>query len=419
MIVKQLMLRWVRYIVASLVLVVFSASAYSQTVEDTFSIYFHTSSAVFDKQYRDNEKRAEEFFRIFNAFRSVSGVSVIKVEAIGAASPEGPVAYNEFLSKARMCTLRRIIRNKSNYPDSLIVYSNLGEDWEAMARVVENDPDVLSKGEVLDVIRNYVSGDKVKKLLTINLGRSYSYICDNIYPNVRAARITYAIDLSGLVAEPEFEEYELEIPDEDIFADLQVDSTLNITIPQLQPQVVCRIAVKSNAVGWGFGVPNIAAEIDLIPHLSINIPFYYSGGYDYFSPYVKFRGIVFQPEVRWYPWLKDQRNSGLFVGGHLGIGWYNFALNGDYRIQDANGNRPAFGGGLSVGYKRRFKKNPAWGVEFALGAGVYNAKYDLLYNEENGPYYIKGIKKTWFGVDNAAVSFFYDFDIKRRGGDRR
>ena len=412
-----MVLKLVRYVIAGLLLAVFSTSAYSQTVEDTLCVYFHKSSAVYNKVYKDNEARAEEFFRVFNAFQSVSDVKVLKVETIGVASPEGQSAFNEILSKARMAALRRIIRNKSDYPDSLIRYSNLREDWGELAKVVANDSNIVFKDKVLDVIKNY-EGNKIDKLLTIGYGRPYWYIYHNIYPEVRAARITYTVDLSGLVAPAEFEECELEILDEDIFADLQVDSTLNITIQQPQPQCVFKMEVKTNAIGWGFGVPNIAAEIDLIPHLSINIPFYYSGGYDYFSPYVKFRGIVFQPEVRWYPWLKDQRNSGLFVGGHLGIGWYNFALNGDYRIQDADGNRPAFGGGLSVGYKHRFKKNPAWGVEFALGAGVYNAKYDIFYNVENGPYYKSGIRKTWFGIDNAAVSFFYDIDIKKKGGKR-
>jgi hypothetical protein len=386
-------------------------------VEDTLCVYFHKSSAVYNKVYKENEARAEDFFRVFNAFQSVSDIKVLKVETIGVASPEGKSAFNEILSKARMDALRRIIRNKSDYPDSLIQYSNLREDWGELAKAVANDSNIVFKDKVLDVIRNY-EGNKIDKLLTIGYGGPYWYIYHNIYPEVRAARITYTVDLSGLVAPTEFEECELEIPDEDIFADLQVDSTLNITIQQPQPQSVFKMEVKTNAIGWGFGVPNIAAEIDLIPHLSVNIPFYYSGGYDYFSPYVKFRGIVFQPEIRWYPWLKDQRNSGLFVGGHLGIGWYNFALNGDYRIQDHGGRRPAWGGGIGGGYVMQFRKHPAWGVEFSLGAGVYDALYDKFYNEENGPIAESAVRKVFFGIDNAAVSFTYKFGLKRKEGKK-
>jgi hypothetical protein len=106
------------------------------------------------------------------------------------------------------------------------------------------------------------------------------------------------------------------------------------------------------------------------------------------------------------------------VGAHLGLGWYNYALDGNFRIQDQDGDCPSWGGGLAVGYTFQFKSNPRWGMEFALGAGVYDSKYDLFYNEVNGPYYKRGLHKTWFGIDNAAVSFTYKFDMKKKGGNK-
>lgn len=406
-----------RYVLVSLMLTFFVAPAFSQVVGDTLRIYFHKESAIYNKTYKDNEARAEKFFQKFNALRSVSGAVVLKVETCGVASPEGQVAFNEIISKARMSALARIVRSKTDYPDSLIRFSNSSSDWGELAKEIAADDKVSSKQDVLDIINNY-QGDKIKKLLSVDYGRPYWYIYHNIYPKVRAAKIIYSVDLSALVSEPEITDDEEWACDEYLFDSLQVDSTLGITIQHPSEETLLSFEVKTNALGWGLGMVNFAAEVDIIPHLSVNVPFYYSGGYDYFSPYVKFRGVVLQPEVRYYPWLKDEKNDGFFVGGHLGLGWYNYALNGDYRIQDAGGNRPAFGGGLSLGYKLRFKKHPSWGVEFAIGAGVYNAKYDIFYNEENGPYYRKDVRKTWFGIDNAAVSFFYEFDIKRKGGKR-
>ena len=176
--------------------------------------------------------------------------------------------------------------------------------------------------------------------------------------------------------------------------------------------------LKINAIGLGMAIPNVAVEFDIIPHLSIALPFYYSGGYDYFKETVKFRCAVFQPELRYYPWLKDKTNAGFYIGLHFGMGHYNFALDGDYRYQDHQGKEPAMGGGLGLGYKLRFKKNPHWGMDFAIGGGVYKTKYDLFYNENNGPYYDKGIDKLWYGVDNAAISFFYEFDMNKKGGKK-
>jgi hypothetical protein len=55
-------------------------------------------------------------------------------------------------------------------------------------------------------------------------------------------------------------------------------------------------------------------------------------------------------------------------------------------------------------------------MEFALGGGVYKSTYDMFFNEANGPIYSEDNQKVWFGVDNAAVSFTYKFDVKQKGG---
>ena len=172
------------------------------------------------------------------------------------------------------------------------------------------------------------------------------------------------------------------------------------------------VEVYLDGIGWGMGHANVAAEIDLAPHWSISVPFYYSGGLDYFTETIKFRGIVVQPEARYY----FKGNDGWYLGVHAGAGWYNFALNGDYRIQDHNGNRPAWGGGLGFGYQLQFKKNPRWGMEFALGAGVYDAKYDTFYNEENGPIAQSGVRTLFIGVDNATVGVTYKIISKGKEG---
>jgi hypothetical protein len=160
------------------------------------------------------------------------------------------------------------------------------------------------------------------------------------------------------------------------------------------------------------GHGNIAAEFAVAEHFSIALPFYYSGGFDYFKPTIKFRGIVFQPEARYY----IIGNEGFYLGAHLGVGWYNFAIDSTYRIQDHKGRRPAFGGGLGLGYTVPFKKHPRWGMEFAIGAGVYDVKYDMFFNEPNGPYAEHGVHDTFFGIDNASIAFTYKFDLKKEGG---
>lgn len=170
-----------------------------------------------------------------------------------------------------------------------------------------------------------------------------------------------------------------------------------------------KIYLKTNAVGWGFLISNIAAEMDVAPHWSVALPVYYSA-YDYFKRTLKFRTLSFYPEVRY--WFRPD-NKGWFGNLHLGLAWYNYAFNGDYRIQDHDGSSPTFGGGFGGGYRLPLGKSGRWSLEFALGVGVYPLHYDKFRNGYNGKE-VKSLKKTYFGPDQLAVSFLYAFDRKKK-----
>ena len=177
-----------------------------------------------------------------------------------------------------------------------------------------------------------------------------------------------------------------------------------------------KLHLKTNAIGLGMAIANVAAEIDLAKHWSFTLPVYYSA-WDYFKSTIKFRTFALQPEFRY--WLSEE-NDGFFGGVHFGLAYYNFAFDGDYRYQDHNRETPAIGGGVSVGYRMHISKNNRWRVEFSLGAGVYSNHYDKFHNTPNTKdgLMIESIKKTYWGIDQAAVSFSYMFDLKKKGGKR-
>lgn len=177
-----------------------------------------------------------------------------------------------------------------------------------------------------------------------------------------------------------------------------------------------KLHIKTNAIGWGMAVANIAAEIDLAKHCSFTLPVYYSA-WDYFKTTIKFRTFAVQPEFRY--WLSED-NDGFFAGAHFGMAYYNLALDGDYRYQDHNRETPAIGGGLSVGYRLPISKDNRWRVEFSLGAGAYSIYYDMFYNTPDAKdgLMIKSIKSIYWGIDQVSVSFSYMFDLKRKGDKR-
>lgn len=172
-----------------------------------------------------------------------------------------------------------------------------------------------------------------------------------------------------------------------------------------------KLYLKSNAIGWGMLIANAAAEVDLAHHWSFSLPVYYSA-MNYFTSKLKFRTLCFQPEARY--WFRPE-NNGFFVGAHAGLAWFNYAKGGDYRYQDHFRHTPMIGGGLAAGYRKPISRNQRWHLEFSLGAGCYKLHYDVFHNEPNGKL-IRTEKRTFFGIDNAAVTLAYKFNWK--GGRR-
>ena len=530
-------------------LVTMTFVSHGQQLRDTVLVYFPKEGGAYDADYKDNGARLDNFFERTRPFIHISKGSDYHIQAIGSASPEGQLLFNEIVSKRRMESVARVLRSHYGLSSPVLQCTTISEDWDFLVELIKQDPKVTSKDRILKVIeaagKNEAFDDAtIEELLKIEYSRPYWYIYHNIFPKVRAVRIVFSADIESFVDEVELEE-EADSSDfvfDDIdFSDLQIDTlptftpikkrhslrkerkvredrvsresrtekdktsvekvskpdkvrkhrerkksadrkepsgkadkkaadesvtpvvlpekpvtavedtaktaeekteekTAEKTIEQVDEKAaedtvkpvedkpatteetavkqvkkeqtrefIVPLTLKANTIGYALGAANIAAEVGISEHLSFSIPFYYSG-IDYFKSTLKFRTCMIQPELRY----NFTRIPGLYAGAHLGLGWFNVATDGDFRYQDAGGKSPAWGGGLGIGYRLPFKKSPNWGLEFAIGAGVYDVRYDIFYNEVNGPYYRRNIHDTWFGIDNASIAVTYRFDLKGR-----
>lgn len=168
-----------------------------------------------------------------------------------------------------------------------------------------------------------------------------------------------------------------------------------------------QLTLKTNIPALGLLIGNAAVEIDLTKALALHIPVYYSA-LDYFNTELKFRTLAVQPEVRWY--IPESRK--FFTGVHFGLAWYNFALGGNYRYQDRDGDTPAIGGGISLGYRQPLCRDGRWKLEFTVGGGAYRLRHDLFYNEGNGAFAGEE-SKTYIGLDNVSMSISYSINMGR------
>lgn len=157
------------------------------------------------------------------------------------------------------------------------------------------------------------------------------------------------------------------------------------------------VRLKTNLVPWAATIPNLGAEITFGNHWSAALDIWYCPWKISQSHSLKTAAIL--PEGRWWP---KTNQKGHFLDFHLSVVWYNLRWN-SYRYQDID--RPLLGAGIGYGYLLKF--NPNWGIEFSIGIGIAQSRYDRFYNITNGA--LADTRQTFYwGIDRLGISVFYN-----------
>ena len=409
-------------------------------------VHFKFDKYNLELDYMGNNTSLQNFAK---AIDSIGISNIDSIVVISQSSPEGVYEHNLMLSRNRANTIRKYLLNQHPELDEILHVYPDGESWSQLREYVKKD--TLMKQSTIDKVISVIDAD-------VNIGTKkwrmeqlpiYKYLRSTYYPKIRnsAIYILYyseivpvlaikqksAVDTESVadnesVADTESAVVTGLVSDNESVADNETDAVKDTTQVAQDTSSVAKsnsvkeddwtrkLHVKTNAIGLGLGIANVAPEMDIAKHLSFTLPVYYSA-WNYFKTTIKFRTLAVQPELRY--WISPN-NEGFFAGAHFGLAYYNFAADGDYRYQDHNGKKPAIGGGLSIGYVLPISDNNRWRIEFSLGAGVYAVHYDKFFNTPNTKegLMIDSGKMTYWGIDQAAISFVYTFNLKKKG-DRR
>ena len=411
----------------SLIFLLCAMGAYGQEENRTeICVDFRVNRTNIDSSYSDNAVRIQEIISFLQEIRRDSTVRIVEVSFCGAASPEGSDQLNRKLAQGRLSSLEKLIRQEVEIPDSLITRNDSHISWELLKNLVK-DSELSHKKEILAILDeesslvkysspNTYIDSRIPKLRKLDNGKVWQQLNKQFFASMRnacAVLVTYRKLLPPVqvpVIEPD--SVVVETPVEGVVIAPDTTAMVETVLPEMK-EWKRRLHVKSNAVGWGMLIGNVAVEMDLARHWSFTLPVYYSA-LNYFTSDVKFRTLCFQPEVRY--WL-DENTEGWFGGAHLGLAWFNYAKGEKWRYQDHDGNTPIWGGGLSAGYRMPMFKHHRWWLEFSLGAGVYKLHYDIYHNEINGQV-VEEKKDTFFGIDQVNVSVAYRFNLSKKGGKR-
>lgn len=386
---------------------------------DSTYILYKTGVSAVDTTFYYNGESLDHF--ISSVHMTKEHGSKVYVEINSGASPEGNADDNRRLSGRRTEELASYILGHAGLSEGQIRKQSEGVAWKNLQKIVQSDSRIPYRAEVLRILQD-TAGDRNRQLRALDSGKVYSYLLANVFPRLRFSTLTLYSN----------REQNLPFPDETpagrrtlLAADLgnyskaAFANLADYTAPISTPPILQKpdnktdshhnLYVKTNAIGLGMLVLNAAVEYDFSDLFSFHLPVYYSGA-NYFTRRTKFRILGTQPELRVWP----TKNRRFFAGVHFGVASYNFAIkSGDYRIQDHLGNTPALGGGISVGYRIPFCRNKRFLLEFSVGAGAYRAYYDKFHNSGGGAYHSTE-RKTYIGIDNAAVSFTYTFNLNRK-----
>ena len=182
----------------------------------------------------------------------------------------------------------------------------------------------------------------------------------------------------------------------------QTDKPMQTDESVSAPQTSSRyVAVKTNLAAWVGTIMNLAADVQVSEHFSVELPVLWCPWHVSSKHAVK--TFTIQPEGRY--WLA-RPGKGHFFGVHAHIGWFNVKWNRD-RYQDTS--RPLLGAGISYGYLLPLGEH--WAGEFTLGAGYANMKYDTYYNIGNGARIDTRTKNYW-GITRVGISVVYRFNLK-------
>lgn len=397
-----------------IVMVLGTSSLYAQQSTQEVCVDFRVGSMTLDSNYASNSERIAEIISFIQHIQQDSTLVLTEISFCGASSPEGSSQVNARLSKGRMQAIEKMVRQRVDVPDSLVTRNDHYIPWHSLAAMVEqsnleNRDEVLAilkeQGTQIDYVGDTQIDHRVKKLKALQNGTVWRKLNDRFFSKMRNACVVFVTYKKEPepepVVEPEPEPVVEPEPEPVVEPEPEPEPAPVVVAPE-EPR---HWYLKSNAIGWGMLIANVAAEVDLADHWSFALPVYYSA-MNYFTSTVKFRTLCFQPEVRY--WFSDE-NNGWFGGAHFGLAWFNYAKGGDWRYQDHHKNTPMLGGGLSGGYRKAISRDGRWLLEFSLGYGAYRLHYDIFHNEPNGRL-VDTQKRTFYGIDHAAVTIAYRFD---------
>ena len=427
---------------AVVVLLVFSnaffvrARGIDPSADARVRVTFPFDSAELRPDYMSNASQVSVIDEILN-----SSEGNVDVQIVSYSSPEGPEAYNLYLSRLRANSVRNYILSSVPGANASIRIASYAEAWEQFRAYIVSDKTLSeeSRLELLLVIDSDNTLDEKEAL--IKADPNYKALYRRYFRSLRYADISLRIKnlpepvqaaADTAVSEPSRVDTLMRL--ERLPNILTKATTRNDTVSTVifeQPVENVKVvevrnmiaAVKTNILADAFTAVNMEVEIPVWERVSlmweVTTPWWETG-----NKYA-FQLLEMGAEVRYWfnPWEQEcsEKLRGLFVGPYLSTGIYDFQFDRAFNYQTPHVGRDVEEGfwsaGVTAGFSMPIGREKKVNLEFSLSAGYLHAPYQHYYPADDYSKLYKDLalgargNKIWVGPTKAKVSLVVPITI--------
>ncbi|MDE6521499.1 MAG: DUF3575 domain-containing protein [Muribaculaceae bacterium] len=404
-------------------------STFAESEKDSVKVHFHVSKTNIDRDFYGNGATLDSIFSKLIA-DSISSPThrLIGVKVTGAASPEGSVDFNKYLSEKRAKAIFNEFRSRGLLEDSLAVFTYIGRDWNGLKSEVEADGNVPYQRDV-ELLLERITGPNppshpLTALKALHHGEPYRYLHTYLFPELRASRLT--VEYERLFPDIKIPDIQLDAPE--ISSYIITDDILPLPYNCLGEVKECKpfyMGIKTNMLYDALLLPNIGAEFYVGKNISLTADWMY-GWWDRDRSHYYWRAYGGNIGARW--WFGKKAHEKPLTGHHLGlfagVVTYDFELGkGGIMGGIPRGtlwDRCNFISGIEYGYSLPVARR--LNIDFSLAFGYMAGKY-LKYEPKYGFYIWQSTHHLrWLGPTKAEISLVWligcDNYNRTKGGKR-
>ena len=142
-------------------------------------IYFEVYDTKLDRAFLENNGSMDSLMNILAKVQADSTLRLERIQVVGFASFDGPLAPNERLAQQRALSIKKYIQSKYALDDEQFIICNGGESWVEMRYLMESES-FEGQAEVFRIIDEEENLDKREALIKkLNNGQVYQYMKTN------------------------------------------------------------------------------------------------------------------------------------------------------------------------------------------------------------------------------------------------